>query len=73
MLLISIPNSAITVPQLHIPPPPKKNNKKKNKKKQQQQQQQQQNTHFQKAVDGIKKLSCGHSNRMKVTLNETLF
>ena len=26
-------------------------------------------THFQKAVGGVKKFFCGHSRRMKVTLN----
>ena len=31
------------------------------------------NTHFQKAVGGVKKFFCGHSSRMKVTSNLTLF
>ena len=51
LLLISMPNSTITVSQMHIPT----------------------KTHFQKAVGGVKKLICGHSSRMKVTLNLTLF
>ena len=41
MLLISMPNSAITVSQI----PPK---------------------HFQKAGDGVKKIFCGHSSKIKL-------
>ena len=51
LLLIPMPYSVITVPQMHIPA----------------------TTHFQKAVGGVKKFFCGHSSRMKMILNLTLF
>ena len=51
LLMIPMPNSAITASQMHIPS----------------------KTHFQKAVGEVKKFFCGHSSRMKVTPNLTLF
>ena len=51
LLLISMPNSAINVSQMHTPS----------------------ETHFQKAVGGVKKFFCGQSSRMKVISNYSLF